>query len=1281
MEAVSAPHAFDRTPIDGGSVPGSEKATSVRGSPFLAGGGDLGALIRTFDWAKTPLGPIETWSQSLRMMVSFLLANRFPLLLWWGPHYISIYNDAYRPILGAKHPRALGRPVSEVWSEIWHVLEPLIDTPFAGGPATWIEDFELEMNRYGFREETHFTVAYSPVPDESAPRGIGGVLATVHEITEKVVGERRVVILRDLGSLASHAKAAEEACRMAARVLANHAKDIPFALLYLIDPNGDARLAGTAGVVPGADVSPEHIPAQAAEPSWPLADLLRDQETIVVDELTRRFSELPREPGPDSVNSAVVVPLRSNKPGELAGFVVAGVSPRLRLDHLYRSFFELMAAQISTSIANARAYEEERKRAEALAEIDRAKTAFFSNVSHEFRTPLTLMLGPLERALELPPEALPQQRDDLAIAHRSGLRLLRLVNTLLDFSRIEAGRVQASYTPVDLAALTAGLAGEFRAAIEKAGLRFVVECRPLDEPAWVDRDMWEKIVLNLLSNAFKFTLEGAIAVRLHGEEGGAVLVVEDSGIGIPPAELPSIFDRFHRVEGARGRTHEGTGIGLALVQELAKLHGGSIDVASAPGAGSTFTVRIPLGNAHLPTDRLRAESTRQSTALGAQPYVQEALRWLPDMSVPTDARADVEAGPAPLSAGSAERATVLVADDNADMRDYVARLLAPHYEVRTVADGTQALASIRRQRPDLLLSDVMMPHLDGFALVRAIRADAALADLPIVLLSARAGEAEGIEGLEAGADDYLVKPFGARELLARLSGTLKLARLRRGFEQRIDEDVRAMRRLQEVGNRCLRAGEKPEDCLAAVLDAAIEFTAADKGNIQLLDRKGDVFRIAAQRGFDNEFLTFFAEVGHGDAATCSAALGSGEAVIAEDVSESAIFAGTPALDVLLRSGVRAVLSVPLLSSAGRPVGMISTHFGQPHRPGERQLRFLDLLARQTADYLERRQAEAALHTRESQLRAYVTATFDVVYRMSPDWRIMRRLDGKEFIADTLEPSETWLSKYILPEDQPRVMQAIADAIRTKGTFELEHRVLRADGSVGWAFSRAIPVLDDRGTITEWLGAATDITLRKQHEEHQRLLIDELNHRVKNTLATIQSMAMQTLRDTHDVVQARAQFVARLLALAKAHDILTRENWQGAPLGELVDGAVAAHRVIAAKRFSIEGPRVWLSAKQALALSMALHELCTNAAKYGALSSERGRVRIEWSVDGGQDGRVLRLHWREAGGPPVAAPSRRGFGSRLLERGISHDLRGKAQLDFASTGVTCRIEAPLERSVL
>jgi hypothetical protein len=332
------------------------------------------------------------------MMVSFLLANRFPLLLWWGSRYISIYNDAYRPVLGTKHPWALGRPVSEVWSEIWSVLKPLIDTPFEGGPATWMEDIELHINRHGFLEESHFTIAYSPVPDDTAARGIGGVLATVHEITEKVIGERRIVILRDLGSRASHAKTAEEACAVAGAVLSNHAKDVPFALLYLIDPKrNEVRLAGAAGVAPGEAVSPLQMPMGASVAPWPVADVLQRQEIVVVDNLAGRFNGVPPGPWGDPPHSAVLVPLHSNKWGELVGVVVAGVSSRLRLDHLYRSFFELMAAQIATSIASAGAYEEERKRAEALADIDRAKTAFFSNVSHEFRTPLTLMLGPLSR--------------------------------------------------------------------------------------------------------------------------------------------------------------------------------------------------------------------------------------------------------------------------------------------------------------------------------------------------------------------------------------------------------------------------------------------------------------------------------------------------------------------------------------------------------------------------------------------------------------------------------------------------------------------------------------------------------------------------------------------------------------------------------------------------------------------------------------------------------------------------------------------------------------------
>ena len=173
--------------------------------------------MRSTDWSKTVIGPPDSWSPALRMMSQFLLSNRFPQLLWWGPQFCSLYNDAYVPILGKKHPWALGQPVQEVWHEIWHILKPLIETPFHGGPATWMEDIPLEINRRGFVEETHFTIAYSPVPDETVPSGIGGVLATVHEITGKVIGERRVVALQELGARSVEPKSAEEACTIAAK--------------------------------------------------------------------------------------------------------------------------------------------------------------------------------------------------------------------------------------------------------------------------------------------------------------------------------------------------------------------------------------------------------------------------------------------------------------------------------------------------------------------------------------------------------------------------------------------------------------------------------------------------------------------------------------------------------------------------------------------------------------------------------------------------------------------------------------------------------------------------------------------------------------------------------------------------------------------------------------------------------------------------------------------------------------------------------------------------------
>ncbi len=758
--------------------------------PFLADGGEMGALMRATDWSSTPIGPVESWSPSLRMMVSLLLANRFPLLLWWGPQYISIYNDAYRPILGQKHPRSVAQPGGECWSEIWHILKPLVDAPFNGGPATWMDDIPLEINRNGFVEETHFTIAYSPVPDDTAPRGIGGVLATVHEITEKVVGERRLAVLRDLSARAGEAKTAEEACEIAAATLENHARDVPFALVYLIEADGrHARLACAAGTSLGLDFSPAGIELESdAElgPAWPLGEVVRNAAAmLVVDNLRVRFEAVPRGPWADPPNTAILVPLPSSPGQKLAGVLVAGVSSRLDLDERYRSFLELVATQIATAIANARAYEEERRRAEALAEIDRAKTAFFSNASHEFRTPLTLLLGPIEDLLVRSGNAptLAADRAELELMHRSGLRLLKLVNTLLDFSRIEAGRFEAIYEPVNLAALTGDLASTFRLAMKRAGLRYRVDCKELPEPVWVARDMWEKIVLNLLSNAFKYTFAGEVTVSLapSAAAGEVELSVKDTGVGIPVHELPRLFERFHRVEGQPGRTQEGTGIGLALVHDLVRLHGGRVTVESMPGAGSTFKVTIPTGSAHLPAERIGGQRELAPTEIRAEAFVQEALRWL---NVETAAEPTVGGEPigltatAPVSA-SPERPSVLLADDNADMRDYVRRLLADRYQVTVVSNGVAALDEARRTRPDLILSDVMMPLLDGFGLLRAVRNDAELREVPVMLLSARAGEEARVEGLNAGADDYLTKPFAARELVARVGAHLEMARLRR----------------------------------------------------------------------------------------------------------------------------------------------------------------------------------------------------------------------------------------------------------------------------------------------------------------------------------------------------------------------------------------------------------------------------------------------------------------------------------------------------------------------
>ena len=770
------------------------QGTSFAGDhDFLAGEGEMVALMRSTDWSKTTVGPPNSWPRSLKTAVQIMLTSRYAMWMGWGSDFTFFYNDAYRPTLGVKHPRALGGSARDVWAEIWADIGPRAEAVLRSGVATWDEGLLLFLERSGFPEETYHTFSYSPLPGDDG--AVGGMLCVVTEDTERTLGERRLTLLRELASDLAGTNTEGEVLAVVARRIEANPHDLPFTLTYLFDEDGSrARLACLTGFESDGPAVLKVIEPGSVAPPWPALDLLEHAVPVMVDDLASRFEWLPEGAWDRPPRQAVVVPIARQGAERPAGFLVSGINPYRPYDAAYSGFVNLLAGQIASGLANARAYEQERRRAEALAEIDRAKTVFFSNVSHEFRTPLTLLLGPVEDALEAGLE--PDQRERMEVVHRNALRLQKLVNTLLDFSRIEAGRIRASYEPTDLAALSAELASVFRSAIEKAGMRLIVDCPPLGVPAFVDRDMWEKIVLNLVSNAFKYTLEGTIEVSLRREGGAAVLRVRDTGSGIPEGQLPHIFERFHRVEGARARTHEGTGIGLALVRELVGLHGGTVGVESTPGVGTTFSVAIPLGDAHLPGDRVDGRAAVSSTSLGANHYVEEALRWIPDVQPGRDPHRD---HPEALDANRtvSVRPRVLLADDNADMRDYVRRLLSGRYEVESLPDGEAALEAARRRPPDLVLTDVMMPGLDGFGLLKGLRADPGTRAIPIIMLSARAGEEARVEGLDAGVDDYLVKPFGARELLARVSALLEMARVRREAadkERTLRDEAEAARR-------------------------------------------------------------------------------------------------------------------------------------------------------------------------------------------------------------------------------------------------------------------------------------------------------------------------------------------------------------------------------------------------------------------------------------------------------------------------------------------------------
>jgi len=735
------------------------------------GDGEMARRMRTYPWSASPLGDPRGWPASLRTACRICLTSRFPMIVWWDEDLWFLYNDAYLPLLGSKHP-ALGKPGEQVWTEIWDIIGPMLASVMSTGKATWSEDLLLPMNRHGYWEETYWTYSYSPLHDDDGT--VRGVFTAVSDMTDRVIGERRLAALLDLGGQAGGAPSVAEACRLAISALERAERDVPFAAIYLRAPGTDEPVLAASGPR-GAATSPlMHGPGD-----WPVAEVLRSGRPVTVNDVVARFGQLPAGGWRTPPTQAMVLPLAGDGGGQPTGVIVLAASAGRTLDEAYESFLGLVAQHTAALVNGAIAYQAQQRRAEELAELDRAKTTFFSNISHEFRTPLTLIMGPVEELRTRLAGEDATVRQELEVIHRNGLRLGKLVTSLLDFSRIEAGRMEARYEPVDLAAFTAELASVFRSAIARAGLAYEVDCEPLPEPVYVDREMWEKVVLNLLSNALKFTFDGTIGVSVRHDGSGAVVRICDTGSGVAADEMPRLFERFHRIPTPRSRSNEGSGIGLALVRELIGLHGGTITADSTEGAGTAFTIRLPFGHGHLPAGNI-ASASPGTVSAAADPFLEEALRWLPaDQPVPAAPTVAPVAGTVRHEpGGGAAPARVVLADDNADMREYLQRLLRGSYEVTAVADGLTALDVIRAKVPDLVISDVMMPGLDGLALLAALRTDPKTADVPVLLLSARAGQEAAIEGLEAGADDYLVKPFSAAELMARVRASVELARLR-----------------------------------------------------------------------------------------------------------------------------------------------------------------------------------------------------------------------------------------------------------------------------------------------------------------------------------------------------------------------------------------------------------------------------------------------------------------------------------------------------------------------
>jgi PAS domain S-box-containing protein len=1105
---------------DGGSPAGVPDGASSANTFLTANKtSEMAALIGSVDWSQTPLGPIEDWPHSLRTTVSLCLASNFPINIIWGPRHIQIYNDGYRIVCGDKHPFALGMDYRECWRSAWPALRGPFERAVAG-ETSFLENQRMFLHRNGYLEETFFTFSLSPI--RAADGEVLGLFHPVTETTRTMLSERRTRGLRDLTSALGGAASAHDVARVSVAALAQFEFDIPFVLVYAYDKAfGGYVLTARRGIDAATPLSPALL-SMDADQHWPLDEVSQSPAAVHVAGLRAVLAGVRCGPYDEAPDNALAFAMRQQEDGRPRMLMMLGASARLPWDETYQEFQQLLFAAVNAAMDRIATQEQEKARIEALAAADRAKTLFFSNVSHEFRTPLTLMLGPLSDALAEPMHD--GQRDRLQIAERNAHRLLRLVNSLLDFSRIEAGRAQATFSATDLAAQTAELASHFESACAQAGLAFAVDCEPLPQPVYVDRAMWEKVVLNLLSNAFKFTLEGGIRISLKQRGDGVELKVADTGVGIPQTDAALVFERFHRVEGQRGRSMEGSGIGLSLVKEMVALHGGAVRVRSIDGKGSVFSVRLKVGAEHLPADQIVDQPEQAGRWSGTASYLEEAAGWIDrhgDAREPEQEQGQEQGRDQQPRVAGAISARILLADDNADMRAYIQRILEKNgHQVSVVRNGREALEAIAAgPLPDLVLTDVMMPDTDGFTLLKTLRANEATRDMVVILLSARAGPEARVEGLAAGADDYMVKPFDARELVARIDGAVNLSHQRRASAAR----EAALQAEMQAEMRYARDQFALRESQAQVATLFEQTTVG----VAEADADGVVVRVNQR----------YAQI-----------LGRGVDEIVGRPLDAYVAApaATQAADSLRRLRMEGV-PFELEAQYARPDGdgcWASTTVTLIRVRDEAKA---DRMLALVLDVNERRLSEERVRELAERLQFTLNAA------QIGDWDLnliddtSQRSPRHDQCFGYAEPLARWgmadFIRHMHPDDRARVGAVIEQAVAAHRGWNIECRVIWPDRSVHWVAVHGSMYHGDK-VATRLVGVILDITAHKQAEEELREasrrkdeFLAMLAHELRNPLAPISAAAQligmaklsdEKLRHTSGVIARQVSHMTELI---------------------------------------------------------------------------------------------------------------------------------------------------------